>query len=51
MRIIKKTCGTCAHKLNAEKGEHVCGNRESDRCTDYVLYDEYCEEWEERDGR
>ena len=46
MRNTEKTCGTCVHKLNAEKGDYVCGNRESDLCTEFVFLDDTCENWE-----
>lgn len=46
-------CGTCKfhHHDSAimHKGDYVCVNPESEYCSDYTMYDDYCMDYESRE--
>lgn len=43
----KTFCGTCKYHRR-EDAQWICGNEISDYFSDYTDYDDYCEDWEER---
>lgn len=47
---MRACCGTCGLCEVDELGDHICVNSESDNCTEYVDVDDYCPEWEIKDG-
>lgn len=48
----KKCCGTCKYHYHDKEmldGDYCCVNDESEYCSDYTMYDDCCECWEERE--
>ena len=41
-----KMCGTCRSTKHDGTGFY-CSNDKSERCTEYVRYGDYCDEWED----
>ena len=44
-------CGTCKYHYHGKDmldGDFCCVNDESDNCSEYTMYDDYCEEWADR---
>lgn len=47
----EKCCGTCKyhyHDKDMLDWDYICVNDSSDNCSEYTMYDDYCEEWEDR---
>lgn len=48
----EKCCGTCSyhyHDKDMLEDDFCCVNPDSEYVTDYTLYDDVCDEWEERE--
>jgi hypothetical protein len=47
---MKKCCGTCEYGNYDEMQGYVCVNHASDKCADFVDYENFCEEWSGKNG-
>jgi len=46
----QETCATCKHcKRISFTSDFICNNENSDYYTDFVEWDDVCNDWEERD--
>lgn len=49
---MSECCGTCKwhyHDKDMLDGDYCCVNDQSEYVTDYTMYDDVCDEWEDRD--
>ena len=43
-------CGNCKYNTRKKKDTFSCGNEDGEHYGDYTSYEDYCEEWEGKDG-
>lgn len=45
----EKRCGTCKwHQHESIDDGWICANDESEYCTDWTEYDDWCQDWENK---